>query len=165
MEILLVKPTGILSHKKEMVLLNRNQRGLTLIELLVTISILSFIGVIIWSVFFQGYRFSQKSISKNTIQQEANLLITNLKKLHQTSKGYDISSLNCTVTVNVTKQDETTQTYEFNHPNLCISLDRTGPIDPDEEDVNLTVTIYEKNDINNKVEIDTILYRLKDGDI
>jgi prepilin-type N-terminal cleavage/methylation domain-containing protein len=160
-----VKHTDTLFYRKEMVCLLTKQEGLSLIELLVTLAILSFIGIIIWSVFIQGYKFSQKSISKNTMQQETNLLITNLKKIHQTSKEYNIITGTCTITVNATKSDDSTQTYVFDHPNLCFSLDRTGLIQPDIEDVKLTITISEKNDSENKLEIETILYRLKDGGI
>ncbi|MFZ7945574.1 type II secretion system protein [Neobacillus sp. 19] len=147
--------------------MHQNQKGITLIELLVTLAILSLIGIIIWNVFFQGMKFSEKSVTKNTMQQEANLLITNLKKIHQTSKLYEISSSTCKITVSITKQDDTTQTVEFNYPDFCISFDHSidGEVEPDIEDLNLTVTIYEKKDPKNKVEVDTILYRLKDGGI
>jgi prepilin-type N-terminal cleavage/methylation domain-containing protein len=145
----------------------RTQRGITLIELLVTLTILSLFGVIIWSVFFQGYKFSQNSISKNTLQQEANILITSLKKTHQTSKEYVINSSSCQVTVNVTKQDNSTQNYVFKNKDLCISLSQNGLIEPKDKDSSLEINIkiYEINNPNNNFEINTILYRLKDGGI
>jgi prepilin-type N-terminal cleavage/methylation domain-containing protein len=160
-----VKHTDTLYYRKKMLPLLRKQDGLTLIELLITLAILSFTGSIVWSVFFQGINFSQTSISKNTIQQETNLIITNLKKIHQTSKEYTINNGTCTITVNATKADSSTQTYVFDHPSLCFQLDYTGLVQPDNEDVKLTITTSEKNDTNNKLEIKTILFRLKDGGI
>jgi prepilin-type N-terminal cleavage/methylation domain-containing protein len=141
----------------------RNQKGVTLIELLAALTILSLIGGIIWGVFFQGNKFSQTSVSKNNIQQEANIIIMNLKKIHQTSKEYTISSNGCAVTVNATKLDSTTQYFEFKNTKLCISLDRTGYIQPGSQDLTLNVTIYELMNPKNTVIVETILYRLKDG--
>jgi prepilin-type N-terminal cleavage/methylation domain-containing protein len=143
----------------------RQQRGITLIELLATISILSFVGVIIWSVFFQGYTFSHKSMSKNSIQQEATIILTNLTKIHQTSQQYEISNTSCGITVKITKQDSSIQTQEFNHSGLCISSSYTGVVIPDQDDIHLTLNIYEIEDPTNKVNVDSFLYRLKDGGI
>jgi prepilin-type N-terminal cleavage/methylation domain-containing protein len=143
----------------------RQQRGITLIELLATITILSFVGVIIWSIFFQGYTFSHKSMSKNSIQQEATIILTNLTKIHQTSKQYEISNTACTITVTITKQDSSIQSQEFKHTGLCISSSYTGLVIPEEDDIHLTLTIHEVSDPTNEVNVDSFLYRLKDGGI
>lgn len=126
-------------------------------------TILSIIGVIIWSIFFQGFNFSQKSMSKNTIHQESNLVITNLTRIHQTSNEYEISMSSCKIIVIATKQDTTTKTYEFEHPRLCFSINQVGIFDPSTQDVDIKLTIYERIEPSNVVDVDTILYRLKDG--
>ena len=59
----------------------KNQRGITLIELLLTISIISFVGVLIWSVFFQGTEYSNTAITNNQMQQEANIIMTKITKI------------------------------------------------------------------------------------
>jgi prepilin-type N-terminal cleavage/methylation domain-containing protein len=143
----------------------RNQRGFTLIELMATLTIVSLIGVIIWSIFFQGYKFSQSSESKNTIQQKANLIIMNLKKIHQTSQQYTINSSACGITVNAIKKDNSTQNYEFKDSNLCLTIDNSGTVNPSDNDFPIKLTIYEIKNSNNRFEISTMLYRLKDGGI
>lgn len=140
----------------------RNQRGLTLIELLATLSILSFIGVIIWNVFFQGYHYSQKAINKNMLQQEANIVITRLTKIHQISKEYELITAGCQITVNYTNQDNTQQSEIFEHSKFCYSTNFSGLVDPNADDIKLKIFISDKNDPNNRAEVDTILYRLKD---
>lgn len=145
-----------------MVLLIRTQRGITLVELLVTLAILSIIGTIIWSVFFQGYNFSQKAITKNRLQQEANMVIVNLTKIHQTSLVYSISNTDCKITVNYTKKiDNSQQSQIFQGNGLCYATDVTGSFDPNQNDNDVKVTVYDQNDRNNKAEVDTFLYRLK----
>jgi prepilin-type N-terminal cleavage/methylation domain-containing protein len=143
--------------------MSRNEKGVTLIELMAAITILSLIGGIIWGILFQGNRSSQDSISKNNIQEEANIMIMKLKRIHQTSKEYTINSTSCSVTVNATKQDGSTQNTEFKNAKLCISVDHPGYIQPSLQDLQLNVTIYELKNPKNTITVDTQLYRLKDG--
>jgi Tfp pilus assembly protein PilE len=144
-----------------------DERGITLVEVLATMVLLSIIGVTVWSVFFQGYTFSQKAISKNFMHQETNLLIKNLTKIHQNAKQYEIlnTSSNCDITVKVTNKDNTTRTDIFNHSNMCFKFDiknsAVNPVNPNLTDVQLLLTTSDKNIANNKITIDTFLYRVK----
>jgi prepilin-type N-terminal cleavage/methylation domain-containing protein len=146
----------------------RGERGFTLIEVLATISILSFVGVIIWNVFFQGYHYSQNSNSKNSMIQETNLIIVNLLKIHQTADQYEIknSSSNCGIIVTY-KKGTLNQTQIFDNKQLCFSVvlknSISGTIDPNLIDVPLTVTASDKQNSNNKISIDSTLYRVKRG--
>lgn len=148
-----------------MILLIRNQRGFTLIELLVTIAIVSFIGVIIVNILSQSVTYSQKSISKNFIQQDANILNTQLIKIHQKSKQYFLSNSNCEINLVITNKDGSTQTLLFNNNKLCYSINLQGTVTPGLEDKSLILTVSDRYDSDNKVVITTLLYRLKDGGI
>ncbi|MFP5114422.1 type II secretion system protein [Bacillaceae bacterium C204] len=141
----------------------RNHRGLTFIELLVSIAIVSFIGIIIVSTLSQSVNYSQKSISKNFIQQEANILNTQLIKIHQKSKQYVLSNSNCEINVSITNKDDSTQTQLFTNTKLCYSINLSGIVIPGQEDKNLILTVSDRNDPNNSIKITTLLYRLKDG--
>ncbi|GHH97194.1 type II secretion system protein [Neobacillus kokaensis] len=150
-----------------------NERGLTLIEVLATLTILSIVSVIIWSIFLQGYNFSQKAISKNFILQESNILITNLKKIHQTVVTYDIKSENCDVKVrNLTTSP--TQEEIFDHAKICykileinnVNSSTSGTIEPNKKtgDLALKIRASDKNNSDNYIIIDTYLYRVKGVD-
>ncbi|MEH7417111.1 prepilin-type N-terminal cleavage/methylation domain-containing protein [Neobacillus drentensis] len=151
--------------------MNHDESGLTLVEVLATLTIFSIISVIIWSVFFQGYNLSEKAITKNQMQQETNLLITNLLKIHRSAKNYTITntSSNCEITVNITNTDNTTKTEIFKHTYMCFKFEIkntvTQPIQPRLEGniVQLKLTTSDKNDSNNNITIDTFLYRMKEG--
>jgi prepilin-type N-terminal cleavage/methylation domain-containing protein len=154
-----------------MILLKLNQRGLTLIEVLATLVILSVAGVIIWNVFFQGYNYSQKAISKNSMQQEANLVITSLKKIHQTSDEYTIanfeesgcSAIKISYIEYIITHPTEVNNQLFHNARLCISSSFTGTINT--KDINrvpLTITINDKNNPSDSVQIDTILFRMKE---
>ncbi len=64
----------------------KNQAGITLIEVLATITILSIVSVIIYSVFSNGLRYSSQAEETVLIQQEANYLLTLLKEQHENEK-------------------------------------------------------------------------------
>jgi prepilin-type N-terminal cleavage/methylation domain-containing protein len=140
--------------------------GLTLIEVLATITILSIVGIIIWSIFFQGYTFSQRAISKNLMHQETNLLIANLTNIHRTTEYYLISNTesDCKIEVKYLSKGETSEKTEiFSHPNMCFKFENevTNPVEPNEINLLLELTTSDKYVPDNKVTIDTFLYRVK----
>lgn len=141
-------------------MLKKNERGLTLIELLLSLSIATIVGILIWNVFFQGFNYSNKAMTKNQMQQEANIIISSLTKYHRTVDSYEISSSNCKISIS----GNSIEIYE--HPQLCFKTSRTGTIQPKVEDVLLTINVSDKNAPENDVEIGTVLSRLKseDGD-
>lgn len=142
----------------------RNEGGITLIESLAALTILSFIGIIIWSVFFQGYNYSKNAVSKNKMQQEANIIITTLTRIHQTALSYVISIPESgTVEVVVTEQDNSIRKVSFKDNQLLIQINQTGTIIPKSNDLDLKITITDKNNPKNLVEVETLLYRLKGG--
>lgn len=64
--------------------------GLTLIELLATLAILSFLIVLMSGVFLNGSNYSKKANDNVKLQQEANLMVTSITKLHESQNSYDI---------------------------------------------------------------------------
>ncbi len=153
--------------------MKRDESGLTLVEVLATLTIVSIIGIIIWSIFFQGYNFSQKAMSKNFMLQETNILITNLTKQHQKLIKYELKSENCEIKITNLKTSPT-QVQVFNHPNICFkiteinNIKNPGPfsVEPNKiaNDVSLKITASDKNNPENSITIDTFLYRVKGVD-
>ncbi len=145
----------------------KNEKGLTLLEVLVTLVILSFIGVLIWSVFNSGIKFSNKEISKNQMQQEANIILTTLTKIHQTATSYSINSnASCSVTVNA-NFSHSSEVYNFENQKLCINIthnNASDDFDPIYHNnlVTFYITISEKNNRKNEISIEGVLSRLKD---
>jgi prepilin-type N-terminal cleavage/methylation domain-containing protein len=149
----------------------RNERGVTLVEVLATLTILSIISVTTWQIFFQGYKFSQESVTKNMLQQESNIVLSNLTRIHQTTEKYKLISSDCKITV-LDKNDDELQL--FSHSLFCYKAE--NPIDNLElpptvlepsktgHDLELVVRVSEKNNLRNSVAVKTLLYRLKEGE-
>jgi prepilin-type N-terminal cleavage/methylation domain-containing protein len=68
----------------------RNQYGVTLIEVLATLTILSLLIGLVYGVFINGINYSNKAKDTVSIQQEANLILTTLKELHETNSTYTV---------------------------------------------------------------------------
>ncbi|RTR27329.1 hypothetical protein EKG37_19220 [Robertmurraya yapensis] len=163
----------------------KNEVGITLIELLLTLSITVTIGILIWSVFFQGFNYSNKAMTNNQLQQEANIIINGLAKYHRNFEvnleedsnselnSYMVKSSNCKISISAVPPNTT---EVFQHPQLCFKANITDDenngtestiiIHPDAKDVSLTIKVSGTDDQNsNSIIIDTVLSRLKRGDI
>jgi type II secretory pathway pseudopilin PulG len=149
----------------------RTERGITLVEVLATVTILSIIGITIWQVFFQGYNFSQKSVTKNMLQQESNIVLSSLTRIHQTEEEYKIISADCKISV---LDKNAKEIALFTHSQYCFRAE--NPIDftelppdlhkPSKEghDLDLIVRVSDKSNTTNYVAVRTLLYRLKEGE-
>lgn len=66
----------------------RNQKGISLVELLAAVTILFIVSAIIYSVYFSFNKNYEHISTKNSIDQEANLILATVKQYHQTHKEY-----------------------------------------------------------------------------
>ncbi|MFA9555956.1 type II secretion system protein J [Evansella sp. AB-rgal1] len=140
----------------------KNEKGITLIEVLISVAILSFIGIVIWNVFIQGLTFSEQAMRKNQMQQEANIIVTSLVRSHQAAvEVYEINDFECKIMI-----DTNSQSNVIEHPQLCLSTNYSDglSVNPNIHDITITINVADKNNPNNKVSIDTILTRLKSGE-
>lgn len=68
-----------------------NNKGLTLVELLATITILSIVSTIVWGVLINGHKASDITKSNVYLQQYAHEIFLALQNAHQLSNSYTIS--------------------------------------------------------------------------
>ncbi|WP_176458895.1 PulJ/GspJ family protein [Caldifermentibacillus hisashii] len=54
-----------------------SNKGLTLVELLATLTILSFIGIVIYSVLFNGIRSYERTMEETKLRDEADYIMAN----------------------------------------------------------------------------------------
>ncbi|MEH6995868.1 prepilin-type N-terminal cleavage/methylation domain-containing protein [Neobacillus drentensis] len=149
----------------------RSERGITLIEVLAAITILSIAGVTIWQVFFQGYQLSQRSVTKNMLQQESNIVISKLTNIHQTEEEYKIESVDCKIKVLSKTNTEievfsnSQYCFQAEDPKTKLEIPLTN-LKPNEtgSDFDLVIRISDRKNIKNTVGVRTLLYRLKEGE-
>jgi prepilin-type N-terminal cleavage/methylation domain-containing protein len=148
--------------------------GITLIEVLATITILSIVIVIASRVFFSGFDYSEKANETISLQQEANLIVTNINKFHES--GYDYTfELDHNPSASIVKivgknQSGTNKTVEFSNKDYEYSLyDYSGNMETSFNtirQVKTTEPLYIKIVIKNKkhpgqiYDVKTIINRL-----
>lgn len=140
----------------------QNERGLTLVEVLATLTILSIISVVIWNVFFQGLYYSDKAVTQNAMQQESNYITMKLTRIHQTSIEYELKNSNCIIEVDYISQNNESSKETITDAHLCFKTNFSGRVDPNKEDLPLTISIHDKNDDTNEFVMETVFYRLKE---
>lgn len=67
-----------------------NQKGVTLVELIAALALVSIIAVAAWSALTIGMKHGAAETSKTMLQQDANLIITSLSAEHRGNDAYYI---------------------------------------------------------------------------
>lgn len=143
-----------------------NEKGVTLVELLVALALVSIIAVLAMTTFNIGVKYNVTETTKTTMQQESNLIVTTLMNVHRTSKCYQIENTS-TITINIYNDELCTEPVKrqikFNQTQFNYELDlETGTsvkINPQDTNYSITLTI---RDINSSLENvnQTQIYRL-----
>lgn len=154
-----------------------NESGITLLELLVTISIIALISSLLWGTLSATFKHSNRTHDHVNLRKEANLIVTKLRNMHSL-ENYQIcyedgniyfdSLKNEPLASNgITIEGKLDSTYnrkilflnngsEINQttPTACndmLQIDTTKP---------LIVTLTLKDEENNTFEIETVIDRL-----
>ncbi len=83
----LPKHTSIMSMSKGDFLM-KNEKGLTLVEVLVGLAILSIIMIILGGLLIDAFKNSERSEKITALQQEANTIMTELRDIHWKNEDY-----------------------------------------------------------------------------
>lgn len=70
--------------------MSHNQRGMSLIELLATLSLVSLIAVLIWTTFTISIKHNSLETNNLMLQQDANYIATEIQRLHRKCKSYTL---------------------------------------------------------------------------
>jgi len=99
----------------------KNENGLTLVELLASIVIIAIISLALWNLFFNSMNHNSREVSKNQLQQEANLIINTIQNLHTKYKitNLEIDPTNSSLTISYRDKDSiSNQNTIFNNNNI-----------------------------------------------
>lgn len=142
----------------------KNQRGITLVEVLAAIILISIISFLAWNIFFQGKNYTEKSLSKSQMQQEANIILSRLSKIHQSSDNYEVNIQTCSFNIKYTVNGNT-KNESFNNSRLCIKLSNIpNIIDPKTINaIDFNLYIEDINKPDNNILVNSYIYRLKEA--
>lgn len=112
----------------------KNQNGVTLVELLAAIVIVGFLTILIWRVFFQTIDQNSYVVTEQTLQQEANVILSTLQSIHtkQTIERIHIVSSGEQLDIyvedtTVPKDPDGILVQSFKRPGITYQLYQTKP--------------------------------------
>jgi prepilin-type N-terminal cleavage/methylation domain-containing protein len=154
----------------------KNNKGLTLIELLITIAISSILLITVWGFLFQGINFSKVVANKTLLQQEANNIVSSITRIHQTTSTVYTFQLDGNSTANNITSFKVIgkDIVHFDSPNFLYSIysfdintnseqliQDNQSINPNTTDLGLKIIIRDKQHNEILYEVKTIFSRIK----
>jgi type II secretory pathway pseudopilin PulG len=133
-----------------------NNRGITLVELLGVLTIISIVSAIVWGVLINGQKASNMTKSNVSLQQYAHSFFLAIQSAHQLSDSYTISLDNYTKAQSITIVGD--ETITLNHPEIEFSfyiydtnnqqqlLNNEITINANDQDFKFKIVFNHKND-------------------
>ena len=137
-----------------------DQKGVTLVELLATLVIFGIFSTIIWAFLFQTMQTNEVEISKNQIQQEANIILNALDEVHRKSSEYTIDYNNNGIIIKPMGSSE----IVFSNPQIdykLLPLESGKSIYPKTDQLNITLVLKSKTNGNVNTTLKSTFNRLK----
>lgn len=154
--------------------LKMNQKGVTLVELLAALVLVSIIATIAWTALTIGMKHGAAETNKTIMQQEVNVMISSLMAAHRGSEKYSIIFEDDQLKVDYCDKTgncgvrEIPGKYNFTGSMVNnITVDTTSgtpvvfaDITPEEKHTKITLKVTDLKNINRTLTIDTTLSRL-----
>lgn len=137
-----------------------NQKGVTLVELLATLVIFGIFSTIIWAFLFQTVKTNEVEISKNQLQQEANIILNALDEVHRKSSEYTIDYNSDEIIIKPTNSSPIVFSNSQIDYNL-FPLVSGKSISPNTDQLNITLVLKSKTNENVNTKLKSTFVRLK----
>ncbi|WP_235524970.1 prepilin-type N-terminal cleavage/methylation domain-containing protein [Planococcus glaciei] len=152
-----------------------NQKGVTLVELLAALALVSIVAAIAWTVLGIGFKHTAVETGKTKMQQDANIIISTLTNEHRRNSTYSLIFENDklkieTCTAPGTCSNQTLeQNYDFSGTTIngtVIDSHDSTPVDqilnlePKKNHTYLTLKLTDLNNSNKTITVETALTRI-----
>lgn len=84
----------------------RNQKGITLVEVLAALTLVSIVVTIAWTALSIGMKHTAAETSKTQLQQEANLVVTKLTNEHRKNDTYQLRFVSGVLEIKTCNEEE-----------------------------------------------------------
>lgn len=151
-----------------------NQKGITLVELVAALALVSIIATIAWTALTIGMKHGAAETNKTIMQQEANLMISSLMAAHRGSEKYSIIFEDDQLKINSCQKDGTCEMnnigskYDFTGTvinSVLVDTSIATPVifadlTPEEKHTEITLKITDLSNSKRTLTINTTLSRL-----
>ncbi|AXH99322.1 hypothetical protein DV702_05945 [Sporosarcina sp. PTS2304] len=148
----------------------RNEKGMTVVELLATLLLVTFVSGIIWTTISIATKFNIGETSTLRLQQEANYIISELQQIHRNCEKYSLTITANIVEVSACVDDTGAPMNEYNG----VISDRftyesswrseENPIEPTKAGGDLVLenfAVVDPSNSNREVKVSTTISRFK----
>jgi prepilin-type N-terminal cleavage/methylation domain-containing protein len=140
-----------------------DQKGVTLIELLAAITLSSIVIAIAFTALFSAIKMYNNNLAQARLQQEANIILSNLNQLIEKKGEITISLSNDSQKLTIATNDST-YTYDQNHYDITINSNKLQPGSSItlQTDTPIPILLYvqDRNLSNQQVKVTTTLERI-----
>ncbi|MEK5069477.1 PilW family protein [Sporosarcina sp. FSL K6-1508] len=140
----------------------KNEKGVTLIELLAVLVLVTMVGTLIMTTFFIANRFNVTETKKMKMQQEANYIITAVLQKHRTVDecyNLNVSDTGEKIIFSICDEPGTEVIIAENFKYKLSELENR--VRPKDGDLSTTLTVSDPENENLSVSVNTIFQRYK----
>lgn len=141
-------------------IVRKNEAGITLVELLATLVLMTIVTAAIWNAVFLSMKYTTSETTKVRLQQEANYIITKLQQQHRKLECYQLEITEDEIELfDCEKPKDRIEIISTDYKYIPVKLTK---VEPKSDDLLLDLIIKDsKEDSKLKVEVSTIISRLK----
>lgn len=150
-----------------------NQKGVTLVELIAALALVSVIAIAAWSTLTIGMKHGAAETSRTMLQQDANLLITKLSAEHRKSDSYYLRFTGSNLEISTCSDDEglnclpftrlTDNSYQYSGSidgTAFSAWDSTVLIEPKKQHLDFILKVADPIKTTRSVEFNTTITRI-----
>lgn len=142
-----------------------NNEGLTLIEVLATMSMLVIVGGLVFGILVNSLNIFNLEDNDSDIRQKANIIESQLTTFYKVNGNFETSTMDGVLTITSEKKDGTTEAREFSVPDYSITVDVVdGDANGGYVSKDITISIINVDNPDDKFILDSNISRLKDGE-
>lgn len=147
-----------------------NQKGLSLIEVLATLALLSIVSGLVFGVLINSLDIFEHESESNDVKQEANLVSNQLTTFYKMNGNYSaITDVNGVLNISTVKNDTTTEIRKFKIPDYVIDVEPDNSTDGESSkgsytSIDIKISIYEIDNPENSFTLNSNISRITGGD-
>lgn len=142
-----------------------NEKGLTFVESLVTLSMLIVVGALVFGVLVNSLHIFSAEDNSSDIRQKANIIESQLTTFYKINGNFNTDTVDDTLIVTSEKKDGTIESREFSVPDYSITVESVdGQASGNYTSKDIIISIVNKENPDDKFELESNISRLKDGE-
>lgn len=141
-----------------------NEKGISLMELLATLTLLSLVGVLVFGVLINSLNIFNHESDSSDVRQEANLISNQLTTFYKVYGNFEIEKNGDGVIIYAPDKSNSKESREYDISDYIIDVvSSEGESNDEHTSKDIKIIISEKGNLSNKFELNSNISRIKEG--